>query len=84
MTGKELKIFLKEHLVPAKLYKIGGHHNRRICMQKGEDGWEVFFSEKKNKVGLMRFPDEASACLSMKNELRKLMELMYGLTWTCE
>jgi len=81
MTGKELKKFLQEHLVPSRLYKIGGSHNRRICMEKSESGWDVFFSEKKRKIGLMHYDDEESACLSMKNEMRKLMETMYGLTW---
>ena len=84
MTKKELKEFFKEHMVPSKLYKIGGHHNKRICMEKSSEGWDVFFSEKKKKVGLMHFSDEASACRSMKDELRKMMELMYGLTWKCE
>ena len=81
MTGKELKKFFKEHLVPDKLYKIGGEHNRRICMEKVQNGWDVFFSEKKKKIGLMHFNDEESACASMKNEIRKLMESMYGITW---
>ena len=56
----------------------------RICLEQSRDGWDVFFSEKKNKVGLMHFSDEESACISMKNELRKMMELMYGLTWKYE
>ena len=84
MTGKELKAFFKEHLVPEKLYKIGGKHNRRICMEKSENGWDVFFSEKKAKIDLMHFADEASACTGMKNELRKLMEQMYGVTWVSQ
>ena len=81
MTGKELRIFFQEHLVPSRLYKIGGRHNHRICMEKTENGWDVFFSEHKNRIGLMHFGDEASACQAMKDELRKLMELMYGVTW---
>ena len=81
MNVQELKVFLKEHLVPSRLYKIGGTSNHRICMQKSSEGWDVFFSEKKEKVGLLHFKDEASACLSMKEELRKLMEVIYGLTW---
>ena len=82
MTGKELKVFFEEHLVPSKLYKIGGRHNRRICMvHTPKGGWEVFFSEHRQKIGVMHFDDEESACQSMKNEIRKLMELLYGLTW---
>lgn len=81
MTGKELRSFFEEHLVPEKLYKIGGNHNNRICMEKGDSGWEVFFSEKKKKIGLMRFHDEASACRGMKEEIAKLMRAMYGVIW---
>ena len=68
-------------MVPSKLYKIGGRHNHRICMERTKGGWDVFFSEHKNKIGLLHYEDEESACLSMKNEIRKLMEQMYGLTW---
>ena len=84
MTGKELKEFFEAHLVPSKLYKIGGKHNNRICMEKANDGWEVFFSEHKERIGTLHYDDEASACISMKNEIRKLMEQMYGLTWAAE
>ena len=82
MTGKELKKYFKEHLVPDGLYKIGGSHNHRICMDQDSEGWNVYFSEHKQKVGLLHFNDEESACAAMKNEIRKLMEVMYGVTWT--
>ena len=32
MTTKELKRYFKDHLVPSKLYKIGGHHKNRDGM----------------------------------------------------
>ncbi len=81
MNTKELQKYLKEHLVPSKLYKIGGHHKNRICLDKTENGWAVFFQDKKERIGVMNFVDEDSACNSMKDELRKLMEQMYGITW---
>ncbi|MBQ8307117.1 MAG: hypothetical protein IJX90_12980 [Blautia sp.] len=84
MTGKELKEYFKTHLVPSRLYKIGGKHNNRICLQQTEDGWELFFSERKDKVGLMRFETEEAACATMKNEIRKMMEILYGMTWAPE
>ena len=84
MTTSELKTFLKDHMVPKKLYKIGGRHNKRICLEKNNDGWDLFFSEKKDRIGVIHFKDESTACLGMKNELRKLMEQMYGLTWAAE
>lgn len=81
MNTRELKKYLKEHLVPSKLYKIGGAHKNRICMDKTENGWAVFFQDKKERIGVMNFVDEATACKVMKDELRKLMEQLYGLTW---
>ncbi len=81
MNTKELKKFLKEHLVPSKLYKVGGHHKNRICLDKTKNGWAVFFQDKKDRIGEIDFMDEASACDKMKDELRKLMEQMYGVTW---
>ncbi|MDO4475833.1 MAG: hypothetical protein Q4B59_03530 [Lachnospiraceae bacterium] len=82
MSGKELREFFEEHLVPSKLYKIGGHHKNRICLEQEKQGdWVVYFSDKKDRVGLMHFASEEEACSRMKDEVRKLMELMYGLTW---
>ena len=81
MTTKELKQYFEEHLVPSKLSKIGGHHKNRICLDKTADGWAVFFQDNKDRIGVMNFVDESSACNSMKDELRKLMEQLYGITW---
>lgn len=81
MTTKDLKEFFKEHLVPKKLYKIGGEHKNRICIEQVSDGWDVFFKDKEQKIGLMHFGDENSACDVMMNEIRKLMESIYGITW---
>ncbi len=81
MNAQELKSYLEEHLVPSKLYKIGGSHKNRICLDKTESGWAVWFQDKKEKIGVLNFVDEASACSRMKDEIRKLMEQLYGLTW---
>lgn len=81
MTIKDLKIFLKEHMVPNKFYSLNGNHKNRICLEKSQAGWEIYFSDKKDKVGLLLFHSEDDACLRMKDELRKLMEQVYGLTW---
>lgn len=81
MNSTELKAFFKEHLVPSKLYDLKGSHKGRICMEKSASGWSVYFADKKQKVGTLNYKDEASACESMKNEVRKLMEGLYGVTW---
>ena len=83
MTVKELKVFFKEHLVPSHLYNLkGGSRSNRICLGKTEENmWEVYFSEKKNKIGLMQFATENEACQHMMDEIRKVMEQIYGITW---
>ena len=81
MNTKELKTYLEEHLVPSKLYKIGGSRKNRICLDRTESGWAVYFQDQKEKIGVLNFVDEASACNRMKDEVRKLMEQLYGLTW---
>ena len=82
MTVKELKKFFDDHLVPSRLYNMkGGHHRNRICISNGKQGWEVYFSEGKSKIGLMRFSSENEACQRMKDEVRKVMEQIYGLSW---
>ena len=82
MTVKELKKFFKDHLVPSRLYHMkGGHHKNRICINSDKEGWEVYFSERKTKIGLMRFATESEACQRMKEEVCKVMEQLYGLSW---
>lgn len=79
MTIAELKNYLTEHLVPAKLYQIGGASNGRICLNKANDLWEVFFCEEARKVGTISFQDENSACARMLSELAKVMDLVYDV-----
>ena len=82
MTVKELKKFFKDHLVPSHLYNMkGGHHRNRICIANDKNGWQVYFSEGKEKIGLMQFATESEACQRMKDEVCKVMEQNYGLSW---
>ena len=83
MDVQELKNFFKEHLVPNKLYHIGrGSKSGRLCLRCDKGGfWEVFFGEKRDKVGVMRFATENEACHRMMDEMCKIMEQIYGITW---
>ena len=49
MNTRELKKYFKDHLVPSKLYKIGGSHKNRICLDKTESGWAVYFQDKRRR-----------------------------------
>ncbi len=51
-----------------------------VLIKQKTDGL-FFFQDKKERIGVINFPDEASACDKMKEELRKMMEQLYGVTW---
>ena len=76
MTISEMKKYFTEHLVPSKLYQIGGESNGRICLEKSNGVWEVFFFDNMKKVGSIFFKDETSACSRMVQEVVKVMKLM--------
>lgn len=77
MTVAELKTYLADHLVPAKIYQIGGETSGRICLEKANGLWEIFFCDGKKKIGTLFFKDETSACKRMLKEISKVMELLY-------
>lgn len=79
MTIAELKDYLTKHLVPATLYHLSGESNGRICLDKANDLWEVFFFDEKKRIGTVSFKDENSACARMLSELAKVMDLVYDV-----
>lgn len=81
MTVKEPQQYFKEHLVPKNLYKLDGNHRGRICMEHKGDSWNVYFSDRREKVGLLRFASESEACAAMKRQIEKLMEAVYGIAF---
>ena len=81
MTTKELGAFFKGHLVPGKFYSLKGNHKNRICMEQTGEGWEVYFSDAKDKVGVENYATEGEACSAMKEQVGKLMEFVYGLAF---
>lgn len=77
MTVSELKKYLTEHLVPTKLYQIGGESDGKICLEQENGIWEVFFCDKMSKIGILCFKDENSACSRMLSEITKVMSLFF-------
>ena len=62
MTVNELKNKLDEIGVPQDLYSImiGGLPNERLCIVK-EEMWQVYYSERGQKVGQKVFETEEEA-----------------------
>ena len=82
MTAKDLTAFFKEHLVPSRLYAVNGSRKNRICMEQEGGSWIVYFRDHRNRIGTVICATEAEACARMKDEIRKVMESAYGLTWS--
>lgn len=82
MNITELKKYLTDHLVPAKLYQIGGACNGKICLEKIGGLWEVFFCDKGSKFCTTSFADEQTACAGLLRELSKVMEIVYDVSLT--
>ena len=80
MNITELKKYLAEHLVPTKLYQIGSACDGKICLEKINGLWEVFFCEKDHRFCATLFQDEQDACAGLLRELSKVMEIVYGKT----
>ena len=71
---------LKENNISDRYFCLnGGLPYDKICLEKNEDKWEVYYSEGKAKIGLMQFDNESEACQCMKEEVSTVMELIYGL-----
>ncbi|GAB2808365.1 hypothetical protein [Ferruginibacter profundus] len=63
MTKKDLEQKLKEKGILNDSYSLeGGLPNEAYCLNKVEDGWEVYYSERGNKSGLRKFTNEMDAC----------------------
>ena len=63
MNRTDVQRRLEAENVPAHLYSLtGGFPNEAICLAFAGDSWQVYYSERGRKTGLQRFPDEATAC----------------------
>lgn len=64
MNKKELFILLKKKKIDDDIYSLeGGLPNEMYCLEKNEQHWEVYYSERGNKTGLKLFSTEHEACL---------------------
>lgn len=63
MNRHELEKKLIEDKVPLDMYKLnGGFPNESFCLYENRNKWEVYYSERGQKSGLMIFLSEEEAC----------------------
>lgn len=76
MKVNELKSKLDEIGVSQDLYSImvGGLPNERLCIVKDEM-WQVYYSERGNKVGQKVFETEEEACEYFYRKMKRYSSL---------
>lgn len=63
MTLKQLKRYLMLHRVPGYVYCLqGGLPSDQYCIGKEGEAWQVYYSERGSKIGLVQFDSESEAC----------------------
>jgi len=63
MNKIELENLLISKGVPKQYYALkGGLPNEAYTLNKDENKWEVYYSERGNKSGLQMFDSEEAAC----------------------
>lgn len=66
----ELKRVLTEIRIDPAVVAVDGHADYCWCLERAPDGqWEVYWSERGNKNGLVRLPTESDACLLLLGRL---------------
>jgi hypothetical protein len=50
-------------------YSVSGTEDMALCLEKVDDGWEVFYFERGGKTFSRTFASEADACDYMYSEL---------------
>jgi hypothetical protein len=72
MNTKELKNALNNAGISPDIYALtGGLPNEVYCLNHFDAYWEVYYSERGAKSGLMRFDTEDEACIYLYNLLVK-------------
>ncbi len=74
MKINELKNFLVSNKVPENLYSLkGGLPSEAYCINKTQEKWEVYYSERGIKSHLIQFDTEDSACLYLQEIIKKIL-----------
>ncbi|MCG1021436.1 hypothetical protein [Sutcliffiella horikoshii] len=63
MNKQELQQTLDNENVPCDLYNLnGGLPNEAFCLNKNQNTWEVYYSERGLRTQIKRFRSEEEAC----------------------
>ncbi|MDE6625517.1 MAG: hypothetical protein K2K56_03985 [Lachnospiraceae bacterium] len=76
MNIEQLRSYLIINDVPDDLYSLdGGLPSEAYCINKVEEGWEVYYSERGLKSQLVKFDIEDKACLYLQSIIKDILKL---------
>ena len=76
MTIKELKQVFESKGISENMYSLkGGLPNEIYCIEKIDDVWEVYYSERGSKTGLKVFITEDEACQYLLKQVARMLEI---------
>lgn len=76
MNKQQLEKVLLINKVPKELYSLnGGLPNEAYCIEKENDKWYVYYSERGKKTGIGYFESEKEACDCLLKEIKKIVSI---------
>jgi hypothetical protein len=75
LNKKELQERLNLEKISTDVYSLnGGLPNERFCLGQIAGKWEIYYSERGDKTGLVTFDKETEACEYFYRELHKMLK----------
>lgn len=75
MDKRELQERINSEKIPKDVYSLGGGlPNEKLCLGEVAGKWEVYYSERGEKTGLVTFGSESEACEYFYKELYDMLE----------
>ena len=77
MNKQQLEKILLMNKVPKELYSLnGGLPNETYCIEKENDRWQVYYSERGIKTSIGYFENEEEACDCLLKEIMKIVSII--------
>lgn len=76
MNRIRLKEILQNNQVPSDLYSLqGGFPSESYCLNKVNSNWEVYYSERGVKSGIINFDNESEACEYLLRQIGEIVPI---------
>lgn len=77
MNRKQLENLLLANGVHRELYSLnGGLPNEAYCIEKENERWQVYYSERGIKTNIGYFANEEDACDCLLKEIKKIVNIV--------